>query len=93
MPVIFNKLPKREDKEIRMGKPDADYYPPGATEPQVRPANVPAPDAPAPNEKPEGVVVESGSVSNAVEEAKASFHEDVAKTSAKKAASKDVPKK
>lgn len=63
-----------------MGKqPVADYYPPGATEPIVRP-----PDVPAPNENPEGVVVgESKSVGNAVEAAKESFHENVAKTGSK----------
>lgn len=36
MPVIINKLPKRENKLIVMGKASstvADYYPPGAMEP------------------------------------------------------------
>jgi hypothetical protein len=85
MPLTVNWLPKQEDKEIIMGKqPVADYYPPGATEPIVRP-----PDVPAPNENPEGVVVgESKSVSNAVEEARESFHRDVAKTSTKKPVAK-----
>ena len=79
MPLIINKLPKHEPKEIRMGKQVADYYPPGATEPIVRPDNVPAP-----NENPEGVIVDkSKSVSSAVEAAKESAHEDVA----------DVPKR
>jgi hypothetical protein len=89
MPLIINRLPKQEDKEIVMGKqPVADYYPPGATEPIVRPANVPAP-----NENPEGVVVgESKSISNAVEGAKESFHEDVAKKPSG-AASKGARKK
>lgn len=44
MPLIINKLPKHEDKVIIMGqasKSVADYYPPGATEPIVRPASVP----------------------------------------------------
>ena len=45
MPLIINELPKREDKVITMGKqPEADYYPPGATEPQVRPADVSEPE-------------------------------------------------
>ena len=83
MPLEINWLPKQEDKEIIMGKqPVADYYPPGATEPIVRPADVP-------NENPEGVVVDrSESVSSAVEEAKESFHKDVAKTSKKPVAKK-----
>ncbi len=56
-----------------MGKKEiADYYPPGATEPIVRPS-----DVPAPNENPEGVVVDkSKSMDNAVESAKESFHKD-----------------
>ena len=41
------------DKEIEMGKePVADYYPPGATEPIVRPDNVPEPAANAEVEEP-----------------------------------------
>ena len=71
----INWPPKQENKEIIMGKQVADYYPPGATEPIVRPA-----DVPAPNENPEGVVVgESKSVESAVEKAKESFHKDVSK--------------
>lgn len=59
MPLIIHELPKKEDKEIIMGKqPKADYYPPGATEPQVRPDNVPAEE--------EATVVES--VAEPVEE-------------------------
>jgi hypothetical protein len=46
MPLIVNWLPKRENKEIIMGKQVADYYPPGATEPQVRPAHIPPPAVP-----------------------------------------------
>lgn len=84
MPLIINELPKQQPKEIRMGKqPVADYYPPGATEPQVRPANVPAP-----NENPEGIVTKSDSVSEAVETAKEKAHEDVAKTPKKSARKK-----
>ena len=88
MPLVINYA-KRDDKEIIMGKqPVADYYPPGATEPIVRPANVPAP-----NENPEGVVVDkSKSFESAIEETKESFHEDVAPVK-KRAASKGVSKK
>jgi hypothetical protein len=49
MPLIINYVPKHEDKVITMGKKDepvADYYPPGATEPQVRPAHIPPPAVP-----------------------------------------------
>jgi len=85
MPLVVNWKPKQQNKEIVMGKqPVADYYPPGATEPIVRPA-----DVPAPNENPEGVVVDkSKSMDNALDEAKESFREDVAKTSTKKASKK-----
>ena len=88
MPLIINMLPHQGpaqgNKEIVMGKKEvADYYPPGATEPMVRPADVPAP-------KPEGVVVESESVGGAVEAAKESFHKDVVKP---KRPVKNVPKK
>jgi hypothetical protein len=54
MPLIINWLPKVQDKVIVMGKqPVADYYPPGATEPIVRPDNIPAPEA---EPEPEGVI-------------------------------------
>lgn len=45
MPLTIKYLPKQEDKVITMGKEKAkaDYYPPGATEPQVRPAHIPPP--------------------------------------------------
>lgn len=69
MPLTIDWLPKHEDKVITMGKqPVADYYPPGATEPIVRPPGIPAPapdleeeapklESPKP-EPPKRVVVE-----------------------------------
>jgi hypothetical protein len=51
MGLIINWLPKPQGEVITMGKqPVADYYPPGATEPIVRPDNVPA------EPEPEGVI-------------------------------------
>jgi hypothetical protein len=58
MPFTIHKEPDK-DRRIVMGKADepvADYYPPGATEPIVRPADVPAPEPdaePAPGEEAE----------------------------------------
>jgi hypothetical protein len=45
MPLTINYA-KHEDKVITMGKQVADYYPPGATEPIVRPAHIPPPAVP-----------------------------------------------
>jgi hypothetical protein len=60
MPLIINELPKRENEVIHMGKqPVADYYPPGATEPIVRPADIPPPAV------PESEVDESKSIKEA----------------------------
>ena len=47
MPLVINYVPKHEDKEIVMGKKEvADYYPPGATEPIVRPSHIAPPAVP-----------------------------------------------
>jgi hypothetical protein len=46
MPLTINWIPKHEDKVITMGKEKADYYPPGATEPIVRPAHIAPPAVP-----------------------------------------------
>ena len=68
MPLIVNWRPKKENKEIVMG----------GEKPSEQKA-----DTPAPNENPEGVITKSDSVGNAVEEAKQSFQEDVAKRGSK----------
>lgn len=56
MLIIHREAPKAQlvtmgqaNKEIKTmaDKPKADYYPPGATEPIVRPANIPDPAAKA----------------------------------------------
>lgn len=54
MPFTIHREPEK-DKVITMGQADqpvADYYPPGATEPIVRPAHIPAPE-PTPEVKEE----------------------------------------
>jgi len=56
MPLIINHV-KQEDKVIVMGKKEevADYYPPGATEPIVRPADVPPPAVPLEDVEPKSI--------------------------------------
>jgi len=73
MPLIVNWRAKKENREIVMG----------AEKPSE-----PKADTPAPNENPEGVITKSDSVGNAVEEAKESFHEDVAKRGSKQSSKK-----
>ena len=88
MPLTINYA-KVEPKEIRMGKKEvADYYPPGATEPQVRPAHIP-PAVPVSEVSEDKSLKEAATSPPVVETVKKeSAAESIKKQGAKKAARK-----
>lgn len=91
MGLEIHEEPKK-DRIITMGQADkpvepvADYYPPGATEPIVRPAHIPAPEPkPEPVKEPE---VKEEVKEELKEEVKAEAKAEVAETKPKKIQSK-----
>lgn len=88
MTLEIHEEPKK-DRLITLGKADqpiepvADYYPPGATEPIVRPAHIPAPE---PKEEPKEEP--TGAKEEVKEELKVEVKAEAAAVKPKKAPSK-----